>query len=75
MNNIKISFGYSELLLIMATFVYLSELNFKFSFILYAVSIIGAVAKYSFEQELKSTELSLKKEILEKAKDFEKYKQ
>lgn len=59
----------------MATFVYLSELNFKFSFILYAVSIIGAVAKYSFEQELKSTELSLKKEILEKARDFEKYKQ
>lgn len=75
MNNIKISFGYSELLLISATVVYLSELNFKFSFILYAASIIGAVAKYSFEQELKNSEISLRKAILEKAKDFENNKQ
>lgn len=75
MNNIKISFGYSELLLISATIVYLSELNFKFSFILFAASMVGSVAKYSLEQELKNSEISFRKAILEKAKDFEKNKQ
>lgn len=54
MNEIRISIGFSEILLICATTVYLQSDNINFSFILFASAFIGAIGKFSINESYRS---------------------
>lgn len=54
MNEVKITFGFTEILLICATIVYLSNTNIKFSFILFATSFVCALFKYSVNESYRA---------------------